>query len=161
MEPSGVSPSRRMSLAFLATNATEERMLRKLVLFDNRDRCSRRRPDWEGAPMSGLCNPPARCPLPFLTAFSWRLGADALSHSMSLRSTGRAGLVAISLMALGCATNQSVSASQWRAQKERQQRLKAKPRCPYPSLANNHPLLSHKRPCNRVKVGYLPIGGGV
>ena len=26
---------------------------------------------------------------------------------------------------------------------------------------NNHPLLSHKRPCNRVKVGYLPIGGGV
>ena len=39
MEPSGVSPSHRMSLAFLATNATEERMLRKLVLFDNRDGC--------------------------------------------------------------------------------------------------------------------------
>lgn len=42
---------------------------------------------------------------------------------MSFRSTGLAALITISLIAIGCATKPSLSASQWRQQKERQQRV--------------------------------------
>ena len=41
---------------------------------------------------------------------------------MSSRFTRFAGVAVIFMLAIGCATKPSVSESQWRAQKERQQR---------------------------------------